>query len=198
MRRKKAARPKVDTTKGNKDQPARAFKRALEAVKAMRVMAPLLEQELRQYVTLQEKIKSAFGGNPFLPDEPPTSAVNMRRFRAYIGMRKSATMMIVKVTNELMRAHGVDPNHPHDMWELPWFAGAVGVSGAPAGVSPQQRPDGQAIPWEPPPGQYPPEGLRLARHLHVGAHRIKKPSDANSAVKASNSTGKGRTTAKIR
>jgi hypothetical protein len=128
VRRKKAARPKIDTTKGNKDQPARAFKRALEAVKAMRAMAPLLEQELRQYVTLQEKIKAAFGGNPFLPDEPPTSAENMRRLRAYIGMRKSATMMIVKATNELMRAHGVDPNHPHDMW----FVGGFGVSGAPA------------------------------------------------------------------
>jgi hypothetical protein len=71
-------------------------------------MAPLLEEELRQYVALREKIKASFGGNPFLPDEPPTSAENMRRFRAYIGMRKSATMMIVKVTHELMRARGVD------------------------------------------------------------------------------------------
>lgn len=190
MRRKKAARPKIDTTKASKDQPARAFKRALEAVKATRAMAPLLEQELRQYVKLQEKIKAAFGGNPFLPDEPPTSAVNMRRFRAYIGMRQSATMMIVKVTYELMRAYGDDPNHPHDMWELPWFAGAVGVSGAPAGVSPQQRPDGQAIPWEPPPGQYPPEVLRLARHLHAGAHGVKGPFDRNSAVKASSTIRK--------
>jgi hypothetical protein len=115
MRRKKAARPRIDTTKSNKDQPARALKRALEAVKAMRAMAPLLEEEMRQYVTLQEKIKAAFGGNPFLPGEPPTSTANMRRFRAYIGMRKAATMMIVKVTHELMQAHGVDPNHPHDM-----------------------------------------------------------------------------------
>jgi hypothetical protein len=112
MRRKKAVRPKIDTTKGNEDQPARAFKRALEAVTTMRAMAPLLEQELRQYLRLQEKIKAAFGGNPFLPDEPPTSTANMRRFRAYLGMRKAATMMIVRVTQELMRAHGVDPNPP--------------------------------------------------------------------------------------
>jgi hypothetical protein len=47
-------------------------------------------------------------------------------------MRESATMMIVKVTHELMRAHGGDPNNPHDMWELPWFARGIGVSGAPA------------------------------------------------------------------
>jgi hypothetical protein len=197
MRRKKAARPKIETTKGNEDQPDRAFQRALAAVKAVRAMAPLLEQELRQYVTLQEKIKAAFGGNPFLPDEPPTSTKNMRRFRAYIGMRKSATMMIVKVTNELMRAHGVDPNHPHEMWELLWFAGGVGVSGTPAGVPPQQRPDGQPIPREPSAGGYPPEVFRLARHLYASAHRIKRPSDANSAVKAS-STGKGSTRAKVR
>jgi len=198
MRKKKAARPKIDTTKRNKYQPARAFKRALEAVKAMRAMAPFLEQELRQYVTWKKKIKAAFGGNPFLTDEPPTSAENMRRFRAYIGMRKSATMMVVKVTHELMRAHGVDPNHPHDMWELPCFAGGVGVSGAPAGGPPQQRPDGQRIPWQPSPGRYAPEVLRLARHLYAGAHRIKRPSDENSAVKASNGTGRGSTRVKVR
>jgi hypothetical protein len=190
MKSKRAAQTKIDTTKGNKDQPARAFKRALEAVKAMRAMAPLLEQELRQYVTLQEKIKAAFGCNPFLPDEPPTSAENMRRFRAYIGMRKSATMMMLKVTREVMRAHGVDPNHPCDMWQVPWIAGGVGVSGAPAGVPPQQRQDGQPIPWEPPPGQYPPEVLRLARHLHAGAQGVKGPFDPNTAVKASSTTRK--------
>jgi hypothetical protein len=190
-------RPKIDTASENKDQLAEAFKRALEAAKAMRAMAPLLEQDLRRYAKFQKKIKAAFGGNPFLRDEPPTSAKNMRRFRAYIGMRKSATMMIVKVTRELMRAYGVDPNHPHDMRELPWFAGGIGVA-APAGVPPQQRPDGQPIPWEPPPGQYPPEVLRLARHLYAGAHRIKRPSDANPAVKASSSTGKASTRAKIR
>jgi hypothetical protein len=190
MKGKKAVRLKIDTAEENKDQLARAFKPALEAVKAVRAMAPLLEQELRKYVALQEKIKAAFGGNPFLPDEPPTSAENMRRFRAYIGMRKSATMTIVKVTHELMRAHGVDPKHPHDMWELPWFAGGVGVSGAPAGVPPQQTPDRQPIPWEPPPGQYPPEVLRLARHLHASAHGVKGPFDPNTAVKASSTTRK--------
>ena len=81
MRRKKAARPKIDTTKGNnKDQPTRAFKRALEAVKAMRAMAPLLEQELRKYVALEEKIKAAFCGNPFL------TRMNLRRRRKTGGV----------------------------------------------------------------------------------------------------------------
>lgn len=75
-----------------------------------------------RYVRLQDIIEEAFGSKLFLPDEPPTSVENMRSFRAYVGMREWVTTIIVKVTHELMRVYGVDPNHPHDMWKLPMFA----------------------------------------------------------------------------
>ena len=65
MKGKKAVRPKIDTAEENKDQPARAFKRALEAVKAMRAMAPLLEQELRQYVTFARENQSSIWRQSF-------------------------------------------------------------------------------------------------------------------------------------
>lgn len=168
MKSNKAAQTKINATKENEDQLAKALKQALEAAQAVRAMAPLLEQELMRYVRLQEKIEAVFGGKLFLPDEPPTSVENIRRFRTYVGMRESVTTIIVKVTHELMRVHGVDPNHPHDTWKLPMFAGGIGAAGAPAGVPPQQTP----------------EVLRLARHLRAGAHRIKGPFDANSAAKA--------------
>jgi hypothetical protein len=197
MKSKKAAQTKIDATRGNEDQLARAFKQALEAAQAVRAMAPLLEQELMRYVKLQEKIEAAFGGKLFLPDQPPTSVENMRRFRAYVGMRKSVTMIIVKLIHELMRVHGVDPNHPHDMWELPTFAGGIGAAGAPVGVPPQQTSDGQPIPSGPPPGQYPAEVLRLAQQLQADAHRVKGPFDANSAAKAFSNTGKTSDDAKV-
>jgi hypothetical protein len=104
----------------------------MEALRAMRAMAPLLEQELRQYVTLHEKIKAAFGGNPFLPDEPPTSVKNIRRFRTYLDMRKSATTIIVKLIDELIHVQTIDPNHPPEVLQLARHlrASAHGVKGS--------------------------------------------------------------------
>ena len=72
MKTGKAAKTKIDATKENEGQLARAFKQVLEEAQAVRAMAPLLEQELIRYVRLQETIEAAFGGKLFLPDEPPT------------------------------------------------------------------------------------------------------------------------------
>jgi hypothetical protein len=189
MKSKRAAQTKVDTTKENQDQLAKAFNQALKAAQAVRAMAPLLQHELMRCMRLQGKIEAAFGGKVFPSDEPPTSVKNIRRFRAYIGMRKSATTIVVNLSHELMRVHRIDPNHPHGMWGLPTSA-RRGAAGAYAGVPPQQKPDKHPIPWGPPPGQYPPEVLRLARHLHAGAHGVKGPFDPNTAVKASSTTRK--------
>lgn len=186
MKSKKGARTKIDATKENEDQLAKAFNQALEAAQAVRAMAPLLEQELMRYVRVQEKIEAAFGGKLFLPDEPPTSVENMRRFRAWVGMRKSVTTIIVKLTHELMRVHGVDPNHPHEMWELPTFAVGIGAS---AGVPLQQRSERQSTLREPP-EQYSPEVVLLARQLYAHAHGLEGPFDANSAAKTSSGSGK--------
>jgi hypothetical protein len=81
MKTKKAAKTKIDANKENEDQLARAFKQVLEEAQSVRAMAPFLERELMRYVRLQEIIEAAFGGKLFLPDEPPTSVENMRRFR---------------------------------------------------------------------------------------------------------------------
>ena len=53
MKSKKVVHSKIDTTKVNEDQLARAFKRALKAAQAVRAKAPLMEQELLGYLRLQ-------------------------------------------------------------------------------------------------------------------------------------------------
>ena len=141
--KKKAARTKIDAAKENGVQLARAFKRALKGAQAVSETVPLLEQELMRYVKLQEEIKAEFGGKLFLADEPPTSVENIRRFRTYFRMRRSATMIIIKLIHEVMRAHGVCPNHPRLMCELHRLDGRIGAPGALTGVPPHQKPSGQ-------------------------------------------------------
>jgi hypothetical protein len=143
MKSKKAAYAKGDTTKVSEHQLVRAFKRALKGAQAVSETVPLLEQELMRYAKLQEEIKVEFGGKLFLADGPPTSVENIRRFRAYFRMRRSATTIIIKLIHEVMRAHGVCPDHPRLMCELQRFDGRIGAAGAPTGVPPQQKPGGQ-------------------------------------------------------
>jgi len=123
MKSKKAEHAKIDTIKVNESQLDRAFKRALKAVQAVSATAPSLEQELMRYVKLQKEIKAEFGGKLFLADGPPTSVENIRRFRTYIRMRGSATTIIVNLIHELMRVHGICPDHPHLMCEQLRFDG---------------------------------------------------------------------------
>jgi hypothetical protein len=118
MKGKKAAQTRIGTTKKNEDQVARAFNQALQATQAVRAMATLLEHERMRYVGLQEEIEAAFGGRVFLSDEPPTSVKNIRRFRTYLDMRKSATTIIVKLIDELIHVQTIDPNHPPEVLQL--------------------------------------------------------------------------------
>jgi hypothetical protein len=69
--KKRVAQAKIDTLSATPDT---ALKRNLRTEEAIRTLSPLLEKEIKRYVMLGKKIDAAFGGQPFLLDEPPTSA----------------------------------------------------------------------------------------------------------------------------
>jgi len=73
-----------------------------------------------------EKIDQIFAGQPFFPDEPPTSLKNRRRFREFWDAHGVVEKRKVQLVHELMRTRGIDPNHPEQMWQ----SGGPGVSAA--------------------------------------------------------------------
>jgi hypothetical protein len=156
-----AAQAKI--SRANTRPPDRPRKKNLDTAEAMRQIAQSLEQVIEKYIRLQQEIDAAFGGKLFLRDQPPTSVENMRRFRAHIGMQKSVSTIIVKLTHEQMRVHGVDPNHPQLMRET-----VESPEGSGAGA---QGPGSNGLETL----QVSQDALLLAQHLTLHAHTFKKP-----------------------
>jgi hypothetical protein len=171
---------KIDAATKNKERLARSAKQALEAVQAVRAMAALSEQELMRYVRLQEKIKAASGGKLFLPDQPPTSMQNMRRFRAYVGMQKSGTTIIVKLIHNLCESTESTPIIHMTRRNCRSSPGESEQQG----YHLSERLICNLFLCDHRQGSIHQRYLRLAQHLHAGAHRVKGPFDANSAAKA--------------
>lgn len=119
MKSKKAAQTKIDAVTKNKQWLARTVKQVLEAAQARGASVPLLERAWVRYELQQKHVDATFSGHLFLSDEPPTSPKNLRRFKTNVEMLRSLTKLKINLIHELMRAHGVDPNHPNEMCGLP-------------------------------------------------------------------------------
>lgn len=117
-----------------------ALKETVESSQAIKATAPFLVQEMMRYNRLISKIETAFGGEPFL-DDIPNSPKNKSRFDAYVDMLTKATNMKLKLVQEWMRIHGVDPLAPNEMFNPGVFAqlgGQIGAAGALTGYAAAQ------------------------------------------------------------
>jgi len=141
---------KIDTTTRNTFLPniaklSKAIHQAEKARTARVWTAPLLRKKIQEYERLQQRIDAAFGGQPFLPNEPPTSWRNRKRCRTYFEMMNALTEIKIALIQELMRVHGVDPNNPHQMWEPPAIAAENGATAVPISEPRRRRPYGSDV-----------------------------------------------------
>jgi hypothetical protein len=91
---------------------AQSFRDKLAAIEAVRSAAPFVIAELARYTKVSEEIDKMFAGMPLNPNYPPDSSENQARFRAYRGMQFSLTRMKLKLLDQWMIIHGVDPKDP--------------------------------------------------------------------------------------
>jgi hypothetical protein len=77
---------------------------------------PYLRKDLAWCQRMHDEIDRAFEGKPFFFDLSPLAPENGQRFRAYWDMRSSVTKMVIRLSHESMRIHGIDPNHPDQVW----------------------------------------------------------------------------------
>lgn len=93
-----------------------------ESAGALSGMSESLESVLVWGLTrceeLQETVHAAFGGELFLPDEPPTSPRNRQRFNVYLEMVQSITKLKFNLIHEFMNVNAVDSSDPHQMCNL--------------------------------------------------------------------------------
>jgi len=124
----------IDAATKTRERLARTVKQALQAAQARGTSAPLLERAWVRYQQQQKQVDATFSGQLFLPNGPPTSSKNLRRFKKNVEMLRSLTKLKINLIHEVMRAHGVDPNHPNKMRELPMFLGESGQREHPRGA----------------------------------------------------------------
>lgn len=144
----------------------KAIKEGIESSQAIKATAPFLIQSLMRWNRMQAKIDEAYGGQLFL-DEAPNTPKNKSRFEAYTKMCKIVEGMKIKLMNEWMRVHGVNPNDPQQMFNMSALAqgfAQAGAAGALSGVAAAQgfmlsNPNGQA------PTMLSRDALLLADHL---------------------------------
>lgn len=118
----------------------KAIKENLNSTEAIKATAPFLVQEMMRYSRLQSKVEEAFSGEPFLQDAP-TSPANRLRFKTYLRMLQVVTGLKIRLIQEWMRVHGVNPNEPNQMWNMAALAqmsGQIGAAGALTGVAAAQ------------------------------------------------------------
>jgi len=158
--------------------------------KALQELVPFLVMDLARCQTLQAKLDKAFGGQLFLPNEPPTSRKNRQRVDLYFRMHWAIIDLKIRLSDECMRLHGVDPNKPQQMWETAVMLAAIGTTAAPVRVPSQQAPGGQPITPGGPPETYSPEVVTLATYLTKHAHEKMGPPGVEPYHKGPSSTGR--------
>jgi hypothetical protein len=111
-----------------------ALKETVESSKAIKATAPFILQMLMRWSKMEEKIDLAFGGEPFLEDNP-SSSKNSQRFRAYKDALQAVTDQKLKLIREWMRIHGVNPDSPNEMFNMGVLAQLTGQVGAAAALT---------------------------------------------------------------
>jgi len=110
------------------DQPAkikalaRAIKEKLVAWDAIRSAAPLLVREMASYEKLSEQIDEAFAGQPFDLTKPLQE--NVTRFNTYFAMKTSVTQIKLRLMDQWMLVHGINPKDPVQMTQVNMTLGA--------------------------------------------------------------------------
>lgn len=118
----------------------KALKEGIESSQAIKATAPFLIQSLMRWNRMQAKIDEAYGGEMFL-DEAPNTPRNKARFDAYTKMTAAVEKMKIKLMQEWMRIHGVNPSDPQQMFNMAVMAQSfaqAGAAGALTGVAAAQ------------------------------------------------------------
>jgi hypothetical protein len=136
-RNKNASERMTNSNAGN-DRSA-AAKQAVDRAKQVERAARLLERQLQRCSRMQRRLHAEFGARIFLPHEPPTSRRNQLRFKTYLEMMNSVTMLKIKLLRELMRLRGFDPNNPEEMWRIAEIAAEILAKPASVGVASPQN-----------------------------------------------------------
>jgi hypothetical protein len=108
-----------DSSKHREQSVAAALAKLLRAAKAIRRTGKLIKRDLRECERLHRAVCAAFSPQLFLPGQSATSPTNLQRFKTYLKMIKCLFQLKIRLIHELMRVHGIDPQHPEEMWALP-------------------------------------------------------------------------------
>jgi hypothetical protein len=71
--------------------------------------------EIARLQRMEEKIDLAFAGQPFLPEEAPTSPRNRKRFWTFFKMHKQVTEQMFLVIDQFLQLFGC-PSEDADYW----------------------------------------------------------------------------------
>lgn len=111
-----------------------ALRSNLDKNQAIRATAPFLVKQMMRWIKWGEKIDEAFDGELFVNDDPGSTR-SKTRFDLYKKMHDQIESRIIGITHEWMRIHGVNPNDPHEMWDMGTIASAIGQSSAAAALT---------------------------------------------------------------
>lgn len=165
----------------NKIKPLiKVIQNNMAAVESIKSLTPVLVEELVQYTALQKQVHEAFAGKAFIRDKSADDKKNASRFEAYKLMLWSLSELKIKIVNQIMRVHGVNPSKPEMMREIAQIAGGVGAAAAITGIAAGQRIPGLGQAMQLPDGSaaitpYTYDAIKLAEHLTRHAHTFKKP-----------------------
>lgn len=157
----------------------KAIKENLAAADSIKSLVPFLLDDLVQYSNLQKQIHEAFAGKAFLREKHADHQSNRLRFETYKQMLAACTALKVKVSKEIMRLYGVDPDTPQQMRDMVQMAGGIGAAAALTGIAAGQQVPGLGTGIQTPNGTmvapYTYDALMLAQQLTRHAHTFKKP-----------------------
>jgi len=174
------------------DDPAKAraveiaLEQKAELVAASRSLAPMIAKRLAYWYHIKDMITEALVGK--LVEEDTYATVKLKsgktkkvlvetrdhRMESFFKWQQKAEEMILKLEDQFMRVHGVDPTNPGQNWvTMGALAGQVGAAAALTGAASHSRPmifqNGEELPL--------PEGvtydsLLFASHLAGHAERF--------------------------
>lgn len=161
----------------------KVIKENIESGQAIKAAAPFLIKEMVMYDKLKNQVLEAFGGKALLDNESPTSKNNVFRFKVFMEMIGKVTGLKIRMIKEWMRINGIDPENPHQMFDMATLAqmsGQIGAQGALSGIAAAsvmlQNPGGA------PPTLINRDALLLAEHLTTHTKELGIPKEGISVI----------------